>query len=71
MGRKSTQRAVLEERARHLQKVESPRLRWHRECVGKEMKGRKFRDREEVTKALTQAARSCAARNPFTPKKKS
>lgn len=69
MARKSARRAVIEERARHVQTVDSPRLRWHRECVGKELKGKKFRDRQEVSKALTAAARMCAAKNPFAPKK--
>lgn len=60
----------MEERARHVQKAESPRLRWHRQCISTGMKGRKFKDRAEVSKAMAETAKTCALKNPFPPKKK-
>lgn len=68
MARKSVRRAVLEERAKHLQSVESPTLKWHRECVGRGMKGKKFRDRKEVRETLRKVSKDCAVKNPFRKK---
>ncbi len=70
MTRSSVDRAVMDERARHVSQTDSPRLRFHRECVGKALKGRKFEGRDEVSRALSEAAKACALKNPF-PKKSS